>query len=505
MSNIFSIVGDSNVRRHFNKTSQRASASIKAAQFIPCGNLGVFKEALLSKRDESNVCIISCLTNFFTAIEGASNVSSRIEPVLLEAHALISEACAQHDQCHFMLAAPMYRSIPSWYREGLPAILTAFSQTFSSGRPSNLHLLPSFINLEYESDNVHLTSFAGLEFMLHLFDSSESIIMSLGSTPEVVLLKQCDSTRVLEDRVLVLEQDSRRVNQIIEEKAAIDSEMSDFRQNERDEDCFIIEGLPLIPSEIVGKEWQELAVSHVKGVITPLMGRDLPIVVVQNVTGRHKGAPVKYSVKMATIADSDAIRKKFGAFFFNGGGKDSLPTEYKGISIRNRVTPETKIRITILQLLAKRYKDSNPGSKVKVIGFAPRPLIKIIPAASASDRRVKVFNFIEAVKSLPTNFTEAEAETVYRSVNAKFEGKLRSLFIVLSDDVFRKRLLRASRNESRSQEAGGSGPSGASDSVKNDGAKNSSKSGKGSKSSGSGRKSEKRGASASPSERAAKK
>ena len=140
--------------------------------------------------------------------------------------------------------------------------------------------------------------------------------------------------------------------------------MSDFRQNERDEDCFIIEGLPLIPSEIVGKEWQELAVSHVKGVITPLMGRDLPIVVVQNVTGRHKGAPVKYSVKMATIADSDAIRKKFGAFFFNGGGKDSLPTEYKGISIRNRVTPETKIRITILQLLAKRYKDSNPGSKV---------------------------------------------------------------------------------------------------------------------------------------------
>ena len=217
MSKIFSIVGDSNVRRHFNKTSQRASASIKAAQFIPCGNLGVFKEALLSKRDESNVCIISCLTNFFTAIEGASNVSSRIEPVLLEAHALISEACAQHDQCHFMLAAPMYRSIPSWYREGLPAILTAFSQTFSSGRPSNLHLLPSFINLEYESDNVHLTSFAGLEFMLHLFDSSESIIQSLGSTPEVVLLKQCDSTRVLEDRVLVLEQDSRRVNQIIEE------------------------------------------------------------------------------------------------------------------------------------------------------------------------------------------------------------------------------------------------------------------------------------------------
>lgn len=505
MANIFSIIGDSNVGRHFNKTSQRASASIKAAQYIPCGHIGIFKEALKSRRSESTVCILSCFTNFFTSIEGgsSSSVSSRIEPVLLEAQAVLFEACAESDQCHFMLTAPMYRSAPTWYREGLPVILTSFNQTFTSGRPANLHLLSSFAGIEYESDGTHLTPFAGLEFMLHLFDGSEAALQNLTSTPEDVLLKQCDSTRALEDRVLVLEQEGRRVNKVLEDKIAVDSEWSDFRQNERDENCFIIEGLPLISSEIVGKAWQDLAVSHVKAVITPLMGRELPIVVVQNVTGRHKGAPVKYSVKMTTVADSSAIRTKFGSFFV-GGKKDSIPDEYKKISIRNRVTPETKIRIELLKLLAKRYRDSNPGSKVSVIGFDPRPLIKIQPASSASDRRVKVYNYIEAVRTLPTNFTEAEAESIYRVVNAKFEGKLRSLFLVLSDDVFSKRLRSESR--SRAKAAKEADHSGGNSSGSGSGGNSSGHSkGKGANKSSTRSTSQKRGASSSPSEPSAKK
>ena len=243
--------------------------------------------------------------------------------------------------------------------------------------------------------------------------------------------------------------------------------------------------------------------SHVKAVITPLMGRELPIVVVQNVTGRHKGAPVKYSVKMTTVADSSAIRTKFGSFFV-GGKKDSIPDEYKKISIRNRVTPETKIRIELLMLLAKRYRDSNPGSKVSVSGFDPRPLIKIQPASSASDRRVKVYNYIEAVRTLPTNFTEAEAESIYRVVNAKFEGKLRSLFLVLSDDVFSKRLRSESR--SRAKAAKEADHSGGNSSGSGSGGNSSGHSkGKGANKSSTRSTSQKRGASSSPSEPSAKK
>ena len=95
---------------------------------------------------------------------------------------------------------------------------------------------------------------------------------------------------------------------------------------------------------------------------------------------------------MSRVEDSRAIRIKFGSFFLGGAGNNRRPAALKGISIKNRVTPNTKTRIVILKLLANRYRDSNPGSRVKVIGYDPRPLLKIIPAASASDRRQQVFS-----------------------------------------------------------------------------------------------------------------
>ena len=98
-----------------------------------------------------------------------------------------------------------------------------------------------------------------------------------------------------------------------------------------------------------------------------------------------------------------------------------------------------QIRIDLLKLFAKHYRDSNPGSKVKVIGYDPRPMIKIVPAASASDRRVMNFNFIDAVKKLPANFTPEEVEPIVRRINPQLHGKIRSLFVVLSDDQVKKR------------------------------------------------------------------
>lgn len=65
-------------------------------------------------------------------------------------------------------------------------------------------------------------------------------------------------------------------------------------------------------------------------------------------------------------------------------------------------------------------------------------MIKITPPSSASDTRLKVYHFVEAVKSLPTSFTRDELEFIYKKVNPRLCGQLRSLFICLSDDDFRK-------------------------------------------------------------------
>jgi hypothetical protein len=333
----------------------------------------------------------------------------------------------------------MYRTSPTWYRDNLSEVLSVFSQLMSENKPKNLHLLPSFSFLDFESDGIHLNGISGLEHLLHLFDSSESLLDSLDLSPGARSVKDRESVRVLEDRVTVLEQDHRRLDRTVESRTAVEAELADFLANERMEDFVVISGLKRISSNLTSKEWQVQAVKDVQAVITSIMGEqfDGEVVVVQNATPRSKDAEVSYNVKMSSVPAARSIRRKFGSFF--KGGEDNRPPGLKSISVANRVTPETKIRISILKLMASRYRDSNPGSRAQVIGYESRPLIKIIPPQGASDRRVRTFNYLEAVKFFPTHFTSAELGPILKRINPRLAGQLHALFIVLSDDDFRAR------------------------------------------------------------------
>ena len=299
----FSLLGDSNVHPHINKTSCRAHPSLKGAQVLPCGHLGIFSGTLEKIRPDTNVCIVACITNFLTAAEGPTTVSQRVAPVLQQINATLGEFCESSPTRIYLISPPMYRTNPTWYREGLPEVLTLFSQTFSE-RPPNLHLLPSFATPDFEADGVHLSAYSGLEYILHLFDSSLELIGMLEAPVEQVAVKTSESTRVLEDRVMALEQDHRRLNRVVERKSAVDAELADFHKNEKFEDSFLIEGLPRIPPEVVGKPWQDQAVKDVQAVLLVLMGREFNIIVVQNATSRVPNSEVKYNVKMAEVKDS---------------------------------------------------------------------------------------------------------------------------------------------------------------------------------------------------------
>ena len=87
---------------------------------------------------------------------------------------------------------------------------------------------------------------------------------------------------------MVLEQDHRRLNRVVDSKSAADAELADFHANERFEDSFVIHGLAAI-TDMVGKAWQEKAISDVQGVLQILFQREFSIVVVQNATSRVPG------------------------------------------------------------------------------------------------------------------------------------------------------------------------------------------------------------------------
>ena len=380
-------MGDSNVRRNLTRTNFRASPLLKSAQFLPCGNLQLLSECLDKVDASSSGCILSCLTNFIADTSSTGSVSQRVEQVLEEVRGLLDDLSSARPDLLLFVAPPMYRTSPVWYREGLPEVLTTFSGVMSSEKPANLHLLPSFPTPSFDPDGIHLTSYSGLEFVLHLFDSSIYIMDHVNDPVSEVATKNCESNRALEDRVVALEQDHRRLNGVVEHRIAVEAERFDMRDNEQSEDYFVIAGSGLRPIvDLTSKEWQNQAVKDVNSFLSLLMGSEQNIVVVHNATARHRGAEVTYNVQMQDVATSRLIRKKFGSFFLSG--RDERPAELKAVTIRNKITPGTKVRIAILQAMAKRYRDRNQGSKAQVIGYEPRPLIKITPAQGASDRRV---------------------------------------------------------------------------------------------------------------------
>ena len=94
MVGLFTLVGDSNVRRHMNSQNCHDRPYMVSAQVKTCGRLEAFSEVIRSAKAETTVFILACLTNFLTSIEGeSSSTSLRVEPVLLEFRDLIYEAC----------------------------------------------------------------------------------------------------------------------------------------------------------------------------------------------------------------------------------------------------------------------------------------------------------------------------------------------------------------------------------------------------------------------------
>ena len=166
-SRVFLIVGDSNVRNFINKTSCRANPLLKSAQVLSCGSLEILRSSLEEVQEASNVLVMSCVTNFLASAEGPTSVSRRVDPVLQDFRTALVEACSKNPSKSYTIAPPMYRSHPVWYCEGLPEILTLFSQVLTSDGPQNLYLLPSFATPEFEDNGVHLTSYSGLEYIMH--------------------------------------------------------------------------------------------------------------------------------------------------------------------------------------------------------------------------------------------------------------------------------------------------------------------------------------------------
>ena len=119
MAKIFTVLGDSNIKRHLNPINCRDRPMMSSAQQIPCQKLEIFAESLRSVREESNVCIVSCLSNFMCSSDESATISLRLAPIFSEVFDRLRAACTENVNRAYLVCPPTYRKFPLWYRDGL--------------------------------------------------------------------------------------------------------------------------------------------------------------------------------------------------------------------------------------------------------------------------------------------------------------------------------------------------------------------------------------------------
>ena len=370
--------------------------------------------------------------------EKCSSLSSTVDPVLSAVRDKLVAFCSVRPLLQVVLAPPLYRPLPLWYRDGLAQIATKFSACFGAKRPPNFHVMPSFVSQDLCPDGVMLTPVSGLHYVIHLFDEAVSVLEAVESPQESRLSLVLESVRSHDDRLAYIEHDHSRLHHRVDRRVAIESEFSDWVTNRSEEDWLTIRNLPRLSSELNRQEWQVEVKKQVRdalklGLNALKVHVDFKVLVVTNPFRHRNTGPTLYNVKLNSVDASQTIRDSFSGFY-RRANPVKRPSSLRGVSVQNKVTLNTRIRVEIMRQLGERYLENNRGASYHVKGYDSRPTILVTPPAS-SKSRPRTFNFIEAVSMLPSHFSDEQLTRIFMTVGTNNRGLLRQFFLVLNDDV----------------------------------------------------------------------
>lgn len=96
VSRLFTIIGDSNVRRNMTGLNVASRESMKKAQVIDFNGVTPLSDALNVVKKETNVCIVAALTDSLVANGDCGTIFASIDPVLTDICHQLSSFCVAH-------------------------------------------------------------------------------------------------------------------------------------------------------------------------------------------------------------------------------------------------------------------------------------------------------------------------------------------------------------------------------------------------------------------------
>ena len=360
---LFSVLGDTNVIQNMTTLNMASREAMQKAQLITCPALRDLASAVDQIRSEANVFVYAAITEHLLAAPEGNTIYATVDPVFREIRDVLFKLCVSRPDLQVVLAPPLYRSRPFWYRQQLPEVATQLSQIFTTSHPDNFHVLPSFINQD-SVDGINLTPVSGLHYVLFLFDKTEAVLSDAASAAEAQLGLAREVVRSHDDRIAYLEHDHSQLGHEYSLKVASDAEFADWVENRADEDWMTVQGLPRLSAKD-GSDWQVQVKRQIRDLIKQVLQVNrvnfgFEIVYVHNPLRQRTTGPTLYNVQLSSADTSRRIRELYSGFF-RRNNPHKLPSNLKGIAIRNKVTIGTRIRIAIMRQLGANYKASNPG------------------------------------------------------------------------------------------------------------------------------------------------
>jgi len=142
---VFSVLGDSNIQRNLVDYNCSDRDDMKSAQLIPCTSFTTFQGCFPRIRAESNVLIVSCLSNFIRDSESSVDPSVRITNTLQAVRDVLLPYCDANPDLHVMLAPPQFSRQPIWYAESIGLVQRLMKTVIMDvSELTNVHLLPAF-------------------------------------------------------------------------------------------------------------------------------------------------------------------------------------------------------------------------------------------------------------------------------------------------------------------------------------------------------------------------
>ena len=91
---LFTIIGDSNVRRNMTSLNVASRTSMKTAQVLDCANLASLDSCFQEVKAETEVLIVAAVTEFLLSGGNCGTILSTIDPVLATFASKIINFCA---------------------------------------------------------------------------------------------------------------------------------------------------------------------------------------------------------------------------------------------------------------------------------------------------------------------------------------------------------------------------------------------------------------------------